>query len=88
MEALPLRGLSAVDHVLVGMLWPNTRWNGLAEVRRGCPCPPASRALLLLSYQQTELWSQAVGCSCCIWHEEHRVQTLQDGNGIEFVPCI
>lgn len=55
------------------------RWSGLAEVRRGCPCPPAARASLLLFYQQTGLWSQALGCSHGIWHEEHGVQTLQGG---------
>lgn len=55
------------------------RWSGLAEVRGGCPCPPAAKALLLLYYQQMGLWSQALGCSHGIWHEEHRVQTLQGG---------
>lgn len=82
MKALPPRGLSAlaVEHVLVGMLWPDAeggvgwqRWGG------GCPCPPAAKALLLLCYQQMGLWSQALGCSHGIWHEEHRVQTLQGG---------
>lgn len=94
MKALPLRGFSvlAVERLLLGMLWPDTRWSGLAEVRRGCPCPPAPELFYCWTVSKHGFGPEllAVPMVFSMRNTECKLCRVTGwaGTGIEFLPCI
>lgn len=79
----------AVEHVLMGMLWLDTRWRGLAEVRRGCPGPLAAGPYYCSTTSKQSLGPEILAVPLVFGMRNTECNPYRVAwKGIGFLPCM